>query len=65
MKKSTKTVKDSKKDNDNDDKILKKEEIVVEETKSIITNTNVHSPYIDTTLVCPIMLYPNQMDNKI
>lgn len=66
MKKSTKTVKDSKKDNDiHNDNILKKEEIVTEETKSIITYTNVHSPYIDTTLVCPIMLYPNQMDNKI
>lgn len=25
----------------------------------------VHSPYNNTTLVCPIMLYPNQMDNNM
>jgi len=28
-------------------------------------NKDVQSPYINTTLTCPVMLYPNQMDNKI
>jgi DNA-directed RNA polymerase subunit E'/Rpb7 len=32
---------------------------------SQIKISNVHSPYINTTLVCPIMLYPNQIDNKL
>ena len=27
-------------------------------------NDQIQSPYINTTLICPIMLYPNQMDNK-
>ena len=34
-------------------------------TKNVIINNQIQSPYINTTLVCPIMLYPNQMDNKI
>jgi len=33
--------------------------------KNISINNQIQSPYINTTLVCPIMLYPNQMDNKI
>jgi DNA-directed RNA polymerase subunit E'/Rpb7 len=28
-------------------------------------NKEIQSPYINTTLACPVMLYPNQMDNKI
>lgn len=28
-------------------------------------NSNLHSPYIKTSLICPLMLYPNQMDNKM
>lgn len=27
--------------------------------------SNIHNPYIETSLLCPIMLLPNQMDNKI
>ena len=34
-------------------------------TKNVTINNQVQSPYINTTLVCPIMLYPNQMDNKL
>lgn len=33
-------------------------------TNQLVIN-NLHSPYIDTTLVCPVMLFPNQMDNKM
>jgi len=28
-------------------------------------SSNLHSPYINTSLLCPIMLLPNQMDNKM
>ena len=34
-------------------------------TSELIKTTNIHSPYINTYLLCPIMLQPNQMDNKI
>ncbi len=34
-------------------------------TKNVTINNQIQSPYINTTLVCPIMLYPSQMDNKI
>jgi DNA-directed RNA polymerase subunit E'/Rpb7 len=30
-----------------------------------IITSNIHNPYINTTLVCPVMLLPNQMDNKM
>ena len=30
-----------------------------------IITSNIHNPYINTTLMCPIMLLPNQMDNKM
>ena len=30
-----------------------------------MTDKTPQSPYINTTLISPIMLYPNQMDNKI
>jgi DNA-directed RNA polymerase subunit E'/Rpb7 len=30
-----------------------------------LITSNVHNPFIDTSLVCPIMLLPNQMDNKM
>jgi DNA-directed RNA polymerase subunit E'/Rpb7 len=30
-----------------------------------LISSNIHNPFIDTTLVCPIMLLPNQMDNKM
>jgi len=29
------------------------------------TTNNLHNPFINTTLLCPIMLLPNQMDNKM
>jgi DNA-directed RNA polymerase subunit E'/Rpb7 len=29
-----------------------------------VKSSNVFNPYINTTLVCPVMLYPNQLDNK-
>ncbi len=35
------------------------------ETQMINKNLNLHSPYINTSLVCPIMIFPNQMDNKM
>jgi DNA-directed RNA polymerase subunit E'/Rpb7 len=30
-----------------------------------LVTSNLHNPSTNTTLVCPIMLYPNQMDNKM
>jgi DNA-directed RNA polymerase subunit E'/Rpb7 len=30
-----------------------------------LTSSNLHNPYVNTTLVCPVMLLPNQMDNKL
>lgn len=30
-----------------------------------LITANIHNPFIDTSLVCPIMLLPNQMDNKM
>lgn len=46
-----------------------KETIVEIPQKNNVQNNNIqvaiHSPYINTTLVCPIMLFPNQMDNKM
>jgi DNA-directed RNA polymerase subunit E'/Rpb7 len=35
----------------------------VEESINLVTN--LHLPYIDTVIVSPIMLQPNQMDNKM
>jgi DNA-directed RNA polymerase subunit E'/Rpb7 len=32
--------------------------------KNVTINDQIQTPYINTTLICPIMLYPNQMDNK-
>lgn len=49
------------KENSND---RQKEEIVVTE-KGTSISPNVHSSYVDTCLICPVMLFPNQMDNKI
>ena len=44
---------------DNDTKNL------VQEKKTTLIASNLHNPSTNTTLVCPIMLYPNQMDNKM
>lgn len=41
---------------------------IVDQNKNQLTKimtSNLHSPYIDTTLLCPVMLLPNQMDNKM
>jgi DNA-directed RNA polymerase subunit E'/Rpb7 len=35
------------------------------QTKNIFQNSNLHSPYIETSLICPIMISPTQMDNKL
>lgn len=43
--------------------IIKELEPIIEEP--VIIQNNLHSPYINTTLVCPIMLQPTQMDNKM
>ncbi len=43
---------------------IREERKVTEKTVSVIRSSNVLSPYIDTSLVCPVMLYPNQLDNK-
>ena len=45
--------------------VISKSEDVVEKTSNINKSSMLHSPYIDTTIVCPIMLFPNQMDNKM
>ncbi len=33
--------------------------------KTVIKTSNIHSPYTNTSLLCPIMLSPTQMDNKM
>lgn len=48
----------------NNDKEQINEDNEVKDVKIKISE-NVHSPYINTTLISPVMLYPNQMDNKI
>jgi DNA-directed RNA polymerase subunit E'/Rpb7 len=37
----------------------------IRDVEENIVSSNIHSPYIDTILVSPIMLQPNQMDNKM
>jgi DNA-directed RNA polymerase subunit E'/Rpb7 len=54
---------DIKKTNETINKELSEKEVSVSE--NTITVSNVHSPYINTNLVCPVMLFPNQMDNKM
>ncbi len=36
-----------------------------EKSENTLVVSNLHSPYINTNLVCPVMLFPNQMDNKM
>ena len=38
--------------------------VISNQLNKLITS-NIHNPFIDTSLVCPIMLLPNQMDNKM
>lgn len=47
-----------KKDNDITENEIKKE-------SKFTSSSNIHNPFINTTLLCTIMLLPNQMDNKI
>ena len=49
----------------NKEKKVTIENQVIEEKVTPIIQNNVHSPYINTTLVCPVMLQPTQMDNKM
>jgi DNA-directed RNA polymerase subunit E'/Rpb7 len=42
-----------------------KQEIVPILQENKFTSSVLHSPYINTTLVCPVMLQPTQMDNKL
>lgn len=51
-----------------DDSIVneEKEQIDTDQTiKNSFQSTLLHSPYIETSLRCPIMLNPTQMDNKL
>lgn len=66
MGKTTKSVKVAKKEKDvKQIEEVPKEVVIEEKVTAPIKTSNVHSPYINTTLVCPIMLFPNQMDNKM
>jgi len=48
-----------------EDDDIETEQEKINSSVEIIKQSNVIVPYINTTLVCPVMLYPNQMDNKI
>lgn len=52
----------TKKKEDNSEQ---KEKIESKKNKSEFENSLIHSPYIETSLRCPIMLSPTQMDNKL
>lgn len=60
-------------ENENENEINVKDEISLNNNQnnpdknqlSKIITSNIHNPFIDTTLVCPVMLLPNQMDNKM
>lgn len=52
--------KDDKNNKDEKHKLINN----IDKTK-ITFSSNLHNPSTNTTLVCPIMLYPNQMDNKM
>ena len=54
-----KTAHKTDKTDKTDNKEINKDEFLTDTTKAIF------SPYINTTLVCPVMLFPNQMDNKM
>ena len=65
---TTKTKSIKSKDNEKSDPV-EKMEIVQSEIKdndqNIFQASLLHSPYIETSLRCPIMLTPTQMDNKL
>ena len=58
---------DNIKSSDNIEKINNDENIIDNNKNQLnkTITTNIHNPYINTALVCPIMLLPNQMDNKM
>jgi DNA-directed RNA polymerase subunit E'/Rpb7 len=45
--------------------IIDEDEKIVEVDNTQTISSKIQSPYINTTLVCPIMLKPPQMDNKL
>ncbi len=66
--KSDQSDSDIKKTNETSNKEVSVKESSSKEvpvSENTITVSNVHSPYINTNLVCPVMLFPNQMDNKM
>jgi DNA-directed RNA polymerase subunit E'/Rpb7 len=67
--KSSKINKSTKKDQTNDNEVFeihkKHHKELLEKEDSTFKKNNLISPYIDTTLLCPVMLFPNQMDNKL
>ncbi len=66
--KSTKKTSKSELSDSNDSDIKKVNETTHKEvtvSNNVLTVSNLHSPYINTNLVCPVMLFPNQMDNKM
>ena len=77
MSKSTKTTKlnkstkneSNKNSSHKDDEIFeshkKHNKKILEKEENTFRTSNLLSPYIDTTLLCPVMLFPNQMDNKL
>lgn len=51
--------------NDDDDEKSITVKTVVSQIPPAIKSSNIHIPFVNTTLVCPVMLYPNQMENKL
>ncbi len=52
---------------DEDKTIIKDKAVEKQSEKSstvVVKSSNVFNPYTNTTLVCPVMLSPNQLDNK-
>lgn len=49
---------------DEDKTTIIKEKLPEKSSIVLPKSSNVFNPYTNTTLVCPVMLYPNQLDNK-
>ncbi len=70
MSKSTKinkSTKNAKSDTNKKEEVEQSKEVEEnkQEKNESLTISNIFSPYINTTLVSPVILYPNQMDNKM
>jgi DNA-directed RNA polymerase subunit E'/Rpb7 len=61
----TKMVDDENTETINTETTVVKTETTVVKTETRLQTSLLHSPYIETSLMCPIMLNPTQMDNKI